>query len=186
MTRVVALAALCVLGLRVGSMGGAQADEPKPGEAAPPAKPGDVGIPANLQTTDGVALKKAIEAQHGKVVFVNLWATWCVPCVQEFPELVKLYNNYQQKGFVLIGASIDEPEDRAKVGSFMTEQKALFPIFVRQAGTVDQFLDPLDRKWEGIVPTTYIFDRKGKRAGKPVIGVRSYAQYESRLKPLLK
>src|SRR5687768_14180878 len=73
----------------------------------------------NVQAVDGKALKRAIEEQKGKVVVVNYWATWCAPCVEEFPDLVKLQNSYRDKGLVVIGVSMDEPDDKGKVVAFV-------------------------------------------------------------------
>jgi thiol-disulfide isomerase/thioredoxin len=144
------------------------------------------GETSAVSATDGRSLKKAIEAHKGKVVVVNLWATWCAPCVDEFPDLVKLHVDYREKGLVVIAVSVDEPEDMSKVVSFISGQKAEFPVYVRAKGSVDAFINPLDRGWSGIVPTTYVFDKNGKRVGKPIAGKRTYEQFQTAVEPLLK
>ena len=77
---------------------------------------------ADVKPADGAALKKIVAAQKGKVTIVNLWATWCGPCVEEFPDLVKLHNAYKAKGLSFISVTIDEPEDKGKVVSFINQQ----------------------------------------------------------------
>jgi thiol-disulfide isomerase/thioredoxin len=144
------------------------------------------GEKASVSATDGRSLKKAIEAHKGKLVVVNLWATWCAPCVEEFPDLVKLQASYREKGLTVIAVSLDEPEDKGKVVSFIESQKADFPVYVRAKGSVDDFVNPLDRGWAGVVPTTYIFDKNGKRVGKAITGKRSYEQFQAAVEPLLK
>jgi thiol-disulfide isomerase/thioredoxin len=131
-------------------------------------------------------LKKAITAYKGKVVLVNLWATWCKPCVAEFPNLVKLHTTYGSKGLVVLAVSLDEPEDRSRVIEFVASQRALFPVVLRRDGDRAGFIRPLDPKWDGAVPMTYVFDKKGSRVGRPILGARTYAQLESLVKPLLK
>ena len=140
----------------------------------------------NVQAIDGKSLKQAIAGLKGKAVVVNLWATWCPPCVAEFPDLVKLRENYAAKGLEVVGVSMDEPEDRSKVDAFILKQKARFPVYLRKGGSVEQFFDPVDKGWPGVVPTTYLFDKDGKRVGKPIVGERTYAQFEAAVKPLLK
>src|SRR5262245_19221769 len=73
--------------------------------AAPATEPAQAGAPAAavVKAVDGKALKKAVAAHKGEVVVLNLWATWCGPCVEEFPDLVKLYDQYKGKGLVVIG-----------------------------------------------------------------------------------
>ena len=141
---------------------------------------------ANLHAVDGPGLKKAIEANRGKVVVLNLWATWCPPCVEEFPALVKLHDTYKAKGLTVIGASLDEPGDRSRVTEFLTKQKAKFPVYMPKGGDPGVFVKPIDKDWTGAVPTTYLYDRSGKRFGAPIAGMRSYAQFEAAIKQLLK
>ena len=121
---------------------------------------------------------------------VNLWATWCEPCVEEFPELVRLSETYKNKDVVLVSVSLDEPEDHDRVVQFIQNQKAAFPVLMRANASekVEKFLSPLEKKWAGAVPTTYIFNfnRTGKPVGQPIIGRRTYAQFEAALKPALK
>jgi thiol-disulfide isomerase/thioredoxin len=152
--------------------------------AAAPAAPPAAKPP--LQALDGPGLKKTIAAQRGKVVVLNLWATWCPPCVEEFPSLVKLHNAYRGRGLVVIGVSMDEPGDRGRVAEFIRRQKVGFPVYTRQAGDLEAFIAPVDRRWSGALPTTYLFDRKGALVGTPAIGARSYEQFAAMVEPLLK
>jgi len=155
--------------------------------AAPESAPKSEGAPKpEVQMVNSAALKKAVAAQKGKVVLVNLWATWCGPCVEEFPDLVKLDEKYRSKGLVVLGGSMDEPRDGDKVVEFVTKQKAGFPVYLRKGGDVDSFVDALDKNWTGAVPTTLLFDRNGKRAGKALIGGRSYEAFAAAVEPLLK
>jgi thiol-disulfide isomerase/thioredoxin len=139
-----------------------------------------------VEAVDGAALKKAIGSHRGKVVVVNLWATWCGPCVAEFPDLAKLQESYRKQGLVLIAASIDEPEDKQEVVDFAKKHKTAFPIYLRKAGSMEKFVAPVDPKWDGAVPTTYIFGRNGKLAGKAMVGQHTYAQLVAAVTPHLK
>lgn len=138
-----------------------------------------------VQVVDGAGLKKAVTGPKGKVTVVNLWATWCAPCVAEFPSLVKLHNTYKSRGLRFVSVSVDEPEDKAKVVEFINRQKASFPVYIRRGGAVEDYITPLDKTWPGAVPVTYIFNKQGRLAGKPIIGERTYAQFVAAVKPHL-
>jgi thiol-disulfide isomerase/thioredoxin len=142
----------------------------------------NAAAPINVQAVEGPALKQAINSHKGKVVVLNLWATWCPPCVEEFPDLVKLHNNYRAKGLVMIAASLDEPEDKGKVVEFVSKQKASFPVYLRSKGNEEAFINPIDKEWPGAVPVTYVYNRAGKLVGKPIVGGQSYEQFEERVK----
>jgi len=131
-------------------------------------------------------LKEVLAAHKGKGVVVNLWATWCPPCVAEFPDLVKLHQTYKDKGITVIAVSLDEVSDRQEVVSFIAKQKAPFPVYMREGGSVESLVNVLDRGWGGSIPTTYLFDRNGKRVGKALVGKRTYEQFEAAIQPLLK
>jgi thiol-disulfide isomerase/thioredoxin len=131
-------------------------------------------------------LKKAIASNKGKVVVVNLWATWCQPCVEEFPNLVKLYNHYHSRGLVVLAAAVDEPETRGKVRPFLVSQKARFPAYVRKYDAIETFVNAIDKNWGGAVPTTYVFDRNGNPVGKALVGGQSYETFAAAVEPLLK
>ncbi|MEP6921230.1 MAG: TlpA disulfide reductase family protein [bacterium] len=84
-----------------------------PGSAPAPPATGITTLPANVRD---VAMKAVtgnpikLSDYAGKVVIVNLWATWCGPCRSEIPELVKLYNEYHSKGLEIVGLSTENPE----------------------------------------------------------------------------
>ncbi|MFN3649165.1 MAG: TlpA disulfide reductase family protein [Armatimonadota bacterium] len=139
-----------------------------------------------VQAVSGKALKEALAKHKGKAVLLNLWATWCPPCVEEFPALVKLHEKYRDQGLMIIAASVDEPQDRDEVVAFIRGQKAAFPVYIRSGGSIDGFVGAIDKGWGGSVPTTYLYDRTGKRHGKAIVGSRSLAQFEAVVKPLLK
>lgn len=155
--------------------------------AALPAPPAASSAAApNVKAVTGAALKKAVAAYRGKPVFVNYWATWCEPCVAEFPDIVKLYNAYRAKGVVVISVSLDEPEDKGKVAAFVAKQKAGFPVFLRSGGSPEAFIQPLEKGWGGAVPSTYVFNRAGKRVSGPVHTKLSYEAMVKMLQPALK
>ena len=90
---------------------------------------------------------------RGKVVLVNVWATWCSPCRIEMPTLNALYRRYHSRGLDLLGLSIDEAPDTAQVRQVM--QQFSYPAALANAARVNDFGQPI------AVPITYVIDAKG-------------------------
>lgn len=86
-------------------------DRSKPGAAEIQALPASVRS-ARLRTTDGGTISLA--DYSGKVVLLNLWATWCGPCRVETPELVRLHKEFQSQGVEMVGLSTEDPDDSAE------------------------------------------------------------------------
>ena len=111
---------------------------------------------------DAAGVGRAVAAHRGRPVVLTLWATWCDPCVKEFPSLAALAR--QRKDVAFISVSIDEPEDRGTLEAFVAERRPPFPVYVRAAGPDQAFIDGVDREWSGVVPVTLVYDREGRRA----------------------
>jgi cytochrome c biogenesis protein CcmG, thiol:disulfide interchange protein DsbE len=90
---------------------------------------------------------------RGKVVLVNVWATWCSPCRVEMPTLNAFYRRYHSKGLVLLGLSIDEASDAAQVRQVMRQFS--YPGALASAAKVNGFGEPI------AVPITYVIDAHG-------------------------
>lgn len=95
--------------------------------ACVPAGPADEAAPAlSGRTLEGKTVSLADHA--GKVVLVDFWATWCDPCREEIPELVKLQDKLASKGFVVLGVSMDE--DTKEVAPFLKPFKVNYPVIL--------------------------------------------------------
>ena len=90
---------------------------------------------------------------RGKVVLVNVWATWCSPCRAEMPTLNAFYRRYHSRGLVLLGLSIDEAPDTAQVRQVMRQFS--YPGALANAAHVNGFGEPI------AVPITYVIDARG-------------------------
>lgn len=80
--------------------------------------------PVNLEMAGEDALRKLRPNPTGKLLLVNFWATWCGPCVTEFPELQTTYRMYRARGFDFVSVSSDDPADKAKVIEFLKKNHA--------------------------------------------------------------
>lgn len=90
---------------------------------------------------------------RGKVVLVNVWATWCSPCRVEMPTLNAFYRRYHSRGLDLLGLSIDAAPDDARVNQVMRQFS--YPGALASAARVNGFGDPV------AVPVTYVIDEQG-------------------------
>lgn len=107
-------------------------------------------------------LRELLRAETGrKAVLVNVWATWCAPCVEEFPLLVKLQNAHRDRLRVIF-ISADFPESDTPVAAFLREQGVDWPAYAMR--TDDQeFMASLADEWTGALPATAIYGRGGGR-----------------------
>jgi thiol-disulfide isomerase/thioredoxin len=118
----------------------------------------------------------------GKTSLVNIWATWCMPCVKEFPELLKLYRNYKESGFELILISVDEKEDKdTKLREFLKTQGVDFVTYYNEFKKPEEIIDYFDKSWGGEIPATYIYNTESKMV-KKLIGNQSYEKFEREIK----
>ena len=106
----------------------------------------------------------AINEQQGHVVLVNFWATWCVPCREEFPDLVRPYEEHQGRGLTIISVSMDDSENEDQARAFLEAHGAPFPAHIADTDNLKAFLEAMDPSWTGAIPTTFVFDRHGERA----------------------
>ena len=130
-------------------------------------------------------LKTIMDSNKGKVVLVNFWATWCKPCVKEFPELVKLYNDYKDKGFAMVFISADVPEEvKTKVIPFLNKQGVDFATYYNGFDKPEDLINYIDKDWQGAIPSTYIYDKEGSMKSS-ILGTKTYQQFETEINKYL-
>jgi thiol-disulfide isomerase/thioredoxin len=130
----------------------------------------------SLVDPDGRVVRS--EQFKGKVVVLDFWATWCVPCRIEIPGYIDLQRKYGKDGLVIIGVSVDQ-EGPAVVKKFMSDFGINYPIVMADDDIVNAF-GGVDA-----YPTTYIIDRGGVIRDRK-IGVQSEAKFEKRILAWLK
>jgi thiol-disulfide isomerase/thioredoxin len=137
-----------------------------------------------LPSIDDAGYPKAVAAHKGKVVLVEFWATWCVPCRAEMPELVKLEKKLRPRGLDVIMISVDAPEDSAKAAQVLKETTMPVPGFLRNVPDEDKFCASVDQGWaSGAVPAIFLYNRSGKKA-KAFIGATPMKDVEAALEKL--
>ncbi len=138
-----------------------------------------------LPRTNAQDLERRIQRLKGKVVIVNLWATWCDPCREEMPDMVRLYNKYRKQGLEILAVSMDDPEEADRVVPPVVRQyRVNFPVLILYQDP-NQFADRFDRPWRGEIPRTYIYSKSGKRL-KAWSGKRSLQEFEREVKEAMR
>ncbi len=118
--------------------------------------------------------KRLVAGMKGKVVFVNVWATWCGPCREEFPDLIKLSDTYKNRDVRFISISADYPDEiESKILPFLEKFKVNFPVFVQDFKDPQDFINLLNPGWNGALPATFIIDAKGVQRSF-IVGKRDF------------
>ena len=154
-----------------------------PTSSATSAAPANGAAPAPAaELIDAAGLRQRLAAQRGKIVVLNLWATWCVPCLREIPDLVAVAQELAPRGVTLLGLSMDEPSAlAAQVEPFRRKHFPAFRTWLRSTPDMDTLVSVVDPAWNEILPTTYLIGRDGKLA-KKIQGKRTLEQFRELIK----
>jgi thiol-disulfide isomerase/thioredoxin len=98
----------------------------------------------------------------GSGTVLNVWASWCDPCREEFPALLRAAREEPRGGARLMLVSADFPDQEPAIRKFLTEQGVGDSIFLK-TGDDQEFINTLDSAWTGSLPATFVFDRSGRR-----------------------
>ncbi|MDQ3907887.1 MAG: redoxin domain-containing protein [Acidobacteriota bacterium] len=140
--------------------------------STPPAKPSATGgaTPASLPAVtelDLEGLKKLLargdDPAKAKPLLVNFWATWCDPCRAEFPDLVKINEDYKGRGLEFASVSGDDvAEIKTSVPQFLQQMHAGMTPYLLNVPDMGEAINLVDPAWGGELPATYLYDRTGK------------------------
>jgi thiol-disulfide isomerase/thioredoxin len=117
--------------------------------------------PVSVETVDAAGLRGLRQGDGKKVRLVNFWATWCGPCVAEFPELVEINRMYRNRDFEFVSVSANTPAEKAEVQNFLEKVKASGRNLL--FGSDDKFtmFEAFDPKMNGQLPVTVLLSPKG-------------------------
>ncbi|MCF6312638.1 MAG: redoxin domain-containing protein [Verrucomicrobiales bacterium] len=130
-----------------------------------------------LEKIDAAGIKKLVANPTNKLRLINLWATWCPPCVAEFPELVKIGRQFETRGFDFISISLDSPDMKQEVLEFLTSEHAALPRLTEKSlikegrksnnylysnSDTDALAEALDPQWQGPIPYSILVAPGGK------------------------
>ena len=137
-----------------------------------------------LKDVTATELQEVIASYRGeKAVLVNIWATWCAPCIKEFPEIVELQHNYPDE-LKVIFVSADFPEQRSDALEFLKRQEVNWTTYFK-TGKDQEFIESISSKWTGALPFTKVIARNGDLVASWEQSA-SYEKFERHVKTAIK
>lgn len=138
----------------------------------------------NIPELDAEKISQMIKERKGRVLFINVWATWCKPCLEEFPEFVKIFNEYKMRSIDFVSLSVDQPEDDSLVIATVKKFSAGFNVYIVSGKKSEEIINLLNINWSGAIPATFIYNRNGEQE-KFVLGARGFNFFKSTIDSVL-
>ena len=118
--------------------------------------------PVTIDTIGVYGIQKLIKNKTDKLRVINVWATWCGPCVSEFPDFITINRMYRSRDFEWVTISADEPNKQTKVLKFLQKQQASATNYIFNSEDKYQLIEAIDPKWQGAIPYTLVVEPSGK------------------------
>ena len=118
--------------------------------------------PQDIELIVASDFERVLEHHQDKVVLVNLWATWCVPCLQELPELDLLQQRYEERGLKVIAVSLDEKDKIDRAREFFNKRAPNLVSYLADHEDSYEFVSHFEDEWLGALPTSFFFARGGE------------------------
>ena len=130
----------------------------------------------SLKTLDGATYRLSDDLGK-KIIILDFWATWCEPCREEMPDLVKAAKKFSPKDLAVVLVSLDSQKTGpAQVPKFLSEKKVPYVSWLAKARDPQDFIDAVDPNWDGSLPYTLVYDRTGKVAAR-LSGLQTEASF---------
>jgi len=116
---------------------------------------------------DTNGLKDLVTKQRERPLLVNFWATFCDPCRDEFPDLVKIDKDYRPQSLEFVTVSLDDVVDiKTEVPKFLEEMNATMPAYLLDVNDPEPAIKLMDPRWSGALPATFLYNEKGEEVFK--------------------
>ncbi|MGK7397343.1 MAG: redoxin domain-containing protein [Candidatus Cyclobacteriaceae bacterium M3_2C_046] len=119
--------------------------------------------PVVLKEIDQAGLGELLKNPSEKLRLINVWATWCGPCVIEYPEFVITHRMYKGRDFEFISVSADQPDQREKALSFLQDQHSAVANYIFNDDDKYALIEAIDPDWNGALPYTVLVEPGGKK-----------------------
>ncbi len=138
-----------------------------------------------LVPLDAAGLESIIIKEQNNIVLINFWATWCRPCLEEIPILMKLEKELKESGFRLVSVSLDEPESAdILVNPFIQKWFPGFSSYLSFERDMDSMVSVVDAAWNEILPTSYLLNKNGTMVHR-IQGSYSSEEFSKMILPLI-
>jgi thiol-disulfide isomerase/thioredoxin len=139
----------------------AVAQQKKPRAAKPKTNP--PATVAIVSAINAAGLKGLLSETKQRPLLVNFWATWCDPCRDEFPDLVKIDADYRPNRIDFVTVSLDEIDViKTDVPQFLDRMKATMPSYLLNVADPEPAINAVDPKWQGDLPATFLYNVRGE------------------------
>lgn len=118
--------------------------------------------PVRLDTITAPGIREVLKNKSDRLRLINLWATWCGPCVAEFSDLITLNRLYRDRGLELVTISVDDLANKDKALKFLQRKEASGTNYIYSDDDKYKMIEAVDPKWDGALPYTLIVDPDGK------------------------
>jgi peroxiredoxin len=118
--------------------------------------------PVKIDSINVAGIAELVKNHTDKLRLINIWATWCGPCVTEFPDLVTLNHLYRDRGLEFVSISADDPSRMDKALKFLVGKQASGPNYIYTGDDKYKMIEAVDPKWDGALPYTMLVDPDGK------------------------
>lgn len=119
--------------------------------------------PVNVNMVDEAGIKELLQNKSDKLRLINVWATWCGPCVTEFPSFIEMHRMFNpRRDFEVVTVSADNPENKDKVLKFLKKNTASVTNYLFSVDDKYKLIEAIDPKWQGALPYTVLVEPGGK------------------------
>ncbi len=139
----------------------------------------------SLRRINQKEIKALVADGKARATLVNMWATWCTPCKEEMPGLIRLKSAYEAKGlrvFLVSADGVDTPD--SVVQSSLAKLGVDFPTYMDADSSDEQFINGMNPEWSGALPASFLYDSTGKLVTM-MVGGKSFETFEKAILPLL-
>ena len=119
-------------------------------------------LPVTIENIDTAGIKELIRNKSGKLRLINVWASWCGPCVQEFPDFVILDRIYRSREFEFISINSDKPDRKDNVLKLLQKNEASNRNYIFSSDNNTALVEAVDPEWSGALPYTILVEQGGK------------------------
>ena len=119
-------------------------------------------MPVDLKEIDKAGIIDLMKNDTDKLRLVNIWATWCGPCVIEYPDFIKIHRMYKERDFEFISISADKSDSKDKALKFLQNKHSAVDNYIFSEDDIYQLIEAVDSDWDGALPYTVLLEPGGK------------------------